>query len=554
LVPYVDTNTPAGANAYYGGAVPAANQMASNPSVAKKKWVFARQDVYFYTNPVAGGIQYPQPDGLADRNAVLTVDKYPQNCSPTGKKSVVGCYAGANVGSCPLGIKEDEFINSLTNCNGRGIDYSSIEAATGGQIKQIHYLVPIVDTSIQSFADVDAFVLTSGKATYGSYVDLQFIQAHNAHFTLNPNTTRQGGFIKISWPAGSDFKVADPIGSYFIQYSADQVAIIGHEYGHDGSGNSFVKTYFRRGNMPNEAYGKLSQMEVNFEQLKTTSSVSATIEVWSLTYDLSSPSTNYESYSFVSSDPLTFTYSKFLSLPAVKMAFSVRRGASNESFVYPYENFEPYARYGVYIQELSKHMTVYNAPEIHPISNPGSVTVNGGGSVITHVGISSIPFREYLTTGTRQLIPAAPENGRVEWKDIWGRRWVQPVRSLFVDQVPIPPPLRNFIMTTTYELLDPVTGAQLTSWNSRDAADVRVQVKLLNNYPKYFEITACKNNSELQQTQLGVKRRVFQADLPLTNLLSPTFTGDNAYTDIGFLAFYGGCFEENGVILSGQVT
>jgi len=101
--------------------------------------------------------------------------------------------------------------------------------------------------------------------------------------------------------------------------------------------------------------------------------------------------------------------------------------------------------------------------------------VNGGASVCTHIGISSIPFREYVTTGVRQLIPAAPEtgilwrrgcyelvlthnnnsSGRVEWKDIWGRSWAQPVRSLFVDEAPIPPPLRNFIMTTTFELLDP---------------------------------------------------------------------------------------------------
>jgi len=50
--------------------------------------------VYFYTNPVAGGIQYPLPEGLTDRNVVLTIDRYTSGLPcPTGTNvAVTGCY------------------------------------------------------------------------------------------------------------------------------------------------------------------------------------------------------------------------------------------------------------------------------------------------------------------------------------------------------------------------------------------------------------------------------------------------------------------------------
>jgi len=86
-----------------------------------------------------------------------------------------------------------------------------------------------------------------------------------------------------------------------------------------------LTSYTRRGNNPNEAYGKLNQMEVNLEQLTPTTPFSATAEIYSLTYDLSSPATNYETYTLVNTTTLSFTYENFLSLPAVKMAFSVKR-------------------------------------------------------------------------------------------------------------------------------------------------------------------------------------------------------------------------------------
>ncbi len=88
-----------------------------------------------------------------------------------------------------------------------------------------------------------------------------------------------------------------------------------------------------------------------------------------------------------------------------------------------------------------------------------------------------------------EMIPLASETSRLEWTDIWGRRFRQPVRtpslplslsasgrtqltashpvmslsllcrratqvrSVFTDIAPLPGPLRNFMMTTTFEVL-----------------------------------------------------------------------------------------------------
>jgi hypothetical protein len=102
--------------------------------------------------------------------------------------------------------------------------------------------------------------------------------------------------------------------------------------------------------------------------------------------------------------------------------------------------------------------------------------------------------RERQTTGSKQLIPFTPETSRMEWADLWGRRWAQPVRSAFVDAAPVPAPLRNFQMTTTFEVVNPSTGARVMHWQSDQNMLVRVHVKLLNNYQKYFEITNCVAN------------------------------------------------------------
>ena len=69
-------------------------------------------------------------------------------------------------------------------------------------------------------------------------------------------------------------------------------------------------------------------------------------------------------------------------------------------------------------------------------------------------------------TGKALLIPGGSTTSRIEWNDIWGRKWAQPIRSVFPDVPPIPPPLRNFMMSTSYELTKAGTTNRVLGWTS----------------------------------------------------------------------------------------
>ncbi len=179
----------------------------------------------------------------------------------------------------------------------------------------------------------------------------------------------------------------------------------------------------------------------------------------------------------------------------------------------------------------------------------------------------------HQTTGAGQLIPLAAETSRVEWTDIWDRPWSQPVRSTFVDAAPIPGPLRNFQMTTTYELLDPTTGDRTLQWQSDQDLVVRAQVKVLNNYEKWFEHTDCEANQVMQlgKTFSPVVYGDTTVDNEVTNLTSKTQVpcwpqrlmlvrvGPNSYSfppllqwiSYGHKSGYGVCLQDGTVTLSG---
>lgn len=109
------------------------------------------------------------------------------------------------------------------------------------------------------------------------------------------------------------------------------------------------------------------------------------------------------------------------------------------------------------------------------------------------VGIAPVPFREYLTTGASQIIPMATENARVDYRDIFGRSFAAPIRTVVPEAVPLPPPLRNFEMNTTYEMYDS-GGVQHQTWDGETPLEIRQNIKLYNNYPRYFDPTTCNDN------------------------------------------------------------
>jgi len=127
------------------------------------------------------------------------------------------------------------------------------------------------------------------------------------------------------------------------------------------------------------------------------------MEIYEMKYDLSSPQSNYESYFFREKRQQVISTARFFSLPSLRIKFKLKRGLSENvlenSVLNAYELIEPFARFGVYYQELLKHRTVWGSAEAHHISDPGLQSKNSGFAVVSNIGIHSIPFQEYLTTG-----------------------------------------------------------------------------------------------------------------------------------------------------------
>ena len=144
-------------------------------------------------------------------------------------------------------------------------------------------------------------------------------------------------------------------------------------------------------------------------------------------FDISKPP-DYETYSKIASGSgkKDFEYISVFSYPAIQIKTKLNRTLNG------YETLEPFSRYGVYTQEIF-HRTVYSYAETHLETDPGAVGRGDGFSLISNLGTSSIPFIEYMTVGTGQVIPAGPTTSRMSWKDVWGRTWQQPIRSAFPD-------------------------------------------------------------------------------------------------------------------------
>lgn len=211
---------------------------------------------------------------------------------------------------------------------------------------------------------------------------------------------------------------------------------------------------------------------------------------------------------------------------------------------------------GVYTQELLSHRTVYGSAQINPVSDTGAVTYNGGFSYITHIGESSIPFLQFLSAGSGQIIPATSQTGSIRWQDIWGRTLVEPLRSLILDAAPLPGPLRNFQMTTTFELLSPTSNTRSLIWHSDDTLTVRVQLKFLNNYEKWWVLTNSKNNELLFTAGQSYPATNFvtaansypnQVSGPLSSFPNTT------YLNYGYTNFYGTSLSSGTVWLNGTL-
>jgi hypothetical protein len=165
---------------------------------------------------------------------------------------------------------------------------------------------------------------------------------------------------------------------------------------------------------------------------------------------------------------------------------------------------------------------------------------------------------EYVTHGGL-FNPSCPTTSRLEWTDLWGRKWAQPLRSVFPDVHPVPPPVRNIMMTSTFGIYKFNSTEVVTNWQSDETVDLLVQLKFISNFPKYFEITKCKENEIAYfNAQPGYNDRtrislIANPSYPYYDFqINSTDAPDDTYhISFGAMGTYGKCFDEQGTVLEG---
>eukprot|EP01022_Parablepharisma_sp_SALTPOND_P019390 TRINITY_DN3300_c0_g1_i1.p1 TRINITY_DN3300_c0_g1~~TRINITY_DN3300_c0_g1_i1.p1 ORF type:complete len:2552 (-),score=197.78 TRINITY_DN3300_c0_g1_i1:2042-9544(-) len=550
LLAFVDTATEGGAAALYPDGIPESEKNPNNPKVAKKEVVWVRLDIFFYESA-----EYIFPTNI-NHTHVISLDRYPASDDPCvstfgdarSKVMEPGYFANEH----PNGLKENEYSNEmLSYCKRQKISPSELEALSNGTAFPVHYLVPVVDDEVQRADDIMYFVANADGTGYlEQYPELRFVYAHK--FVAN-TPAGQGGKLEIILPEGIKFlneDTVDPIKARLITYSSG-LAFYNTTY---NKAERTITSYYRSGGHASNV-SMPGKVDIVIEELNTKENVYVSVNAYEMKYDMSMPKERFEKYIYRKSQTATMKIDRFYSLPAVEMHSKLNR--RNDTSIFPYEYIDHYSRIGVYIQELQKHRTVYGSAESHHVKDPGMQTINPGLAMVSNLGTCSVPFASFVTHGPGLLIPNAPSTSRVEWDDIWGRRWINPLRSLFPDIPPVPSPLIRFSMTTTYELTRTGTTERVLEWNSDEELDIRVQIKLTNPYPKYFDITICKDNEVpyVQEKETTHERlRIFDPPPYIYQTTTAEAPGTSYQINFGSRSVYGLCFDSSGTILRGQTV
>ena len=534
---FIDTSKTNGAQAYYKNEIPEEKKDPADPSRAKINVIFSRVDLYFKYDR-----NYQIPDNV-NENITFTIDKY--DGQPTkkvndkigkykaDKKVDEGFYSTKNNGK----LIPDEYYNVLKQHNIITDFIDPLDENTNiteqfPDMKLSHYLVLIKGDRISRAGSIEGFIEDEGspenfKTGYlQKYPSVKFIFAHTVSFLIDKSMTRLGGKFIINLGT-SKFKNSKlPSENDFVTMSVDGVAIYKMIFEYLEGQKNIIYAYFKRGLMPDETNGKDSTIQLNIENLTDTTNIDITIELYELKYDLSERENNFETYQIVNKFEKNYvlTYQKFWSLPCLIIQNKFKRNGSTK--IKEYELIDPYARYTIYYQELIGHRTVWGTAQSNHFTNPGLQAPNGGFSLIGNIGTSSIPFADYVSHGAL-MIPSAISTSRIEWTDVWGRHWVQPIRSLFPDVPPMPSPYMDFMMSTTYEILQ--DGQRVLEWSSADAGYIKVHIKFFNNYFKYFNLAICKENQQISGTN-----------------------EETDYISISHSNVYGTCYQNNNAFLSGR--
>ena len=557
LMVFVDDSTPEGAKTLYGSYenIPKEWKDEVKKDRAKREFIFTRSDIYFYDNE-----NYVNPPNINEKT-IFSIDNYQQydekaeGCieergearSDINEK---GFFTNFEEDKKHIILKPNIWTNELFQYCGLTIIDPTSETDIKNKIdkkllhmRPVHYIIPNVEEDITDPAQIYGFTRENAYSGYHStYNSIKFIYVHTTDYTIISSTCIYGGKIIIEL---GEYKIDS---TEQVTIAPDQIAVYEIKLK-----DNKIEAYFRRGLMSNEQFGKNLGIKINIENLKKnnndreTDNAKLNIILEEMKYDISKPPT-YETYKEIARNETNFAFKSAWSYPALEIKATLNRTLNG------YETMEPFSRYGVYIQELN-HRTVYGTAEAHNERKPGIVGNGAGFSMISNLGISSIPFIEYVTVGKGQVIPAGTSTSRATWKDIWGRIWHQPLRSVFPDVPPIPPPLKNFMMTTTYEILQ--GDNQIYEWPSDEEAQVHLHIKLLNNYPKYFEITRCKQN-EIRFVPKTKGENHDRDYSPMTDKLSFKLEDkdfknkEKVFGRQGGYASYGSCFSDDNAIVGGQ--
>ena len=497
---FIDTSKTAGAQAYYNNNIPEEEKDPADNTRAKINIPFSRVDFFFETDP-----NYQIPKNITN-DTIFTTDKYQEPTFKTDKE--LGKFT-ANKSKEGNFNKElyngklipDEFYNVLKQHKQikKYIDPLDPEyniTKDFPDIKLSHYLIPLKGNRITRAGSIKGFIEedpTNPKSQgfLKDYPSVKYIYAHTVSFVIGKNLTRLGGKLIIDLGTNEFKNNQKPSENEFVTLSVDGVAVYKIEYDYIKGVKNIITASFKRGLMPDEISGRDSDVELNIENLTSTTNINARIELYQLKYDLSKKEEDFEDYLKVDSFKMeqTLIYNKFWSLPCLIINNHFERNGSDT--IKEYELLDPYARYKLYFQELVAHRTVFaNSLSNHP-TNPGLQTPYGSYGLISNIGIVSIPFSDYVSHPAL-IIPAATTTSRIEWEDIWGRKWAQPIRSMFPDFLPLPYVAQSFMMSTTYEIIQ--EGKRVLEWDSNYPGYIMIHIKFLNNYFKYMNFAICKEN------------------------------------------------------------
>ena len=545
LMAFVDDTTPEGANTLYNGEM---NSDLLDPIYkdrAKKDFLFSRLDIYFYKNK-----NYFYPPGVSDK-LVMSIDKYAKyEKNKNGCAEKFGQASSKRENGYFTNLEENKRDTILspafwTNELFEYCDLDVIDPTEEGQIEEyfgntdyvklVHYIIPNVDKNITAPGQLYDFEVDNSNKNRGYhkiYPSIQFIYLHSLSYVLKSDYCKYGGRIIVKISSGNDITLDD------ITVSPDHISVYKKEINND-----MIYIYFKRGLMSNEQFGKDLAIIINIENLKSDKAETFDVTLEEMNFDISYPP-EYERYKKIITEKKKFEFISAFSLPAIEIKTELNRTLNG------YETLEPFNRIGCYYQEIN-HREVYGTGETHHEKVPGVQAAAFTLSLISNLGTSSIPFIEYMTVGTGQVIPAGTSTSRVSWKDIWGRTWHQPLRSVFPDLPVIPPPVKDFMMTTTYELLK--GNEQIYEWPSDENVKIHLHIKLLNNYPKYFEITRC-NANRIRYTPFYLDEDHYREyeNISMENLTETELNGNNMFLREGGMSSYGVCFQDKEAYVSGN--